>query len=306
MTRNLISIDDLTDEELRHLVDRAVELRADGLSAGERPLAGKVVGIYFRKTSTRTRTAFSSAALRLGGHIIQYGPDDWQTNTGETIEDTGQVLGRMLDVLVARTVGPDTELRAFAASGRMAVINAMSAAEHPTQAIADLTTIAMRFGEVDGIRVRYVGEGNNSAVALALALTRFTGVELQICTPPGYGLPDHVLAKAVAQAERTGSKVIAQHTTAGLPGHQHVIYTTRWQTTGTNKPDPNWRDVFAPFQVGTDMWQDNPDAVFLHDLPAHRGEEVTADVLDGPHSIAFDQAENKMHSAMAILEWSVR
>ena len=299
--RHLISIDDLTDDDLRRLVQRGAEFAA-GSAASARPLADAVVGVLFRRTSTRTRTAFSSGALRLGARLITFGPGDLQENTGERVEDTGAVLSTMLDVLVARTAGPDAELRAYASQSRMAVVNAMSAAEHPTQALADLTTITRHFGAVEGIRVLYVGEGNNTASALALALSRYAGTELHLRTPPGYGLDRSFLDRAEVSAKHSGALVCERHDRADLPAVD-IVYTTRWQTTGTTKPTADWRTVFAPFQVNEDVLAACPGAVFMHDLPAHRGEEVTAAVLDGPASIAFTQAENKYHSARAVLEW---
>jgi ornithine carbamoyltransferase len=301
--RHLISLDDLTDQDLHAIVDRADQLADRPRSATAPSLTGDVVGIYFRTTSTRTRTAFSAGALRLGARIIAYGPDDLQTNTGESIEDTGRTLSAMLDVLVARTTADQAELRAIAAQERMAVINAMSEDEHPTQALADLTTLVRQFGHLDGLRMLYLGEGNNSAAALALALSRFPGVELHLRTPPGYGLAPDVLARATASAVCHGASIVEEHDADDLPVEVDVVYTTRWEATGTTRIDPDWRKAFTPFQVTTDIWQTSKDAVFMHDLPAHRGEEVTAEVLDGPHSIAFAQAENKLYSAMAILEW---
>ncbi|MFF0161145.1 ornithine carbamoyltransferase [Streptomyces sp. NPDC005263] len=300
--RHLISLDDLTDSELRSLVARGAEF-SSGRAGRVRPLDGAVAGVYFRKTSTRTRTAFSAGALRLGAQIVTFNGGDLQTNTGETSEDTGRVFSRMLDVLVARTSGDPAELRAWAAQSRMSVINAMSADEHPTQGLTDLTTLLAHFGRVDGLRVLYVGEGNNTAAALALGLTRFPGTELELRTPRGYGLGADVLARARANSELHGSRIAERHDMAALPADVDVVYTTRWQTTGTSKPDPGWRAAFAPFQVDEALWSGSPKAVFMHDLPAHRGDEVTAEVLDGEQSIAFDQAENKMHSAMAVLEW---
>ncbi|MEU8462370.1 ornithine carbamoyltransferase [Streptomyces sp. NPDC029003] len=301
--RHLISIDDLTDRDLHRIVARGAEFSA-GTATGSRALDGLVAGVYFAKTSTRTRTAFSAGALRVGARIVAYGPGDLQLNTGESVEDTGRVLSGMLDVLVARTAGPEAELRGWAAQDRMAVVNAMSAEEHPTQALTDLTTLLRHFGRVDGLRVLYVGEGNNTAAALALALTRFPSVHFELRTPPGYGLIPSVTARARAQAERTGAVFVERHDMDALPAGFDVVYTTRWQTTGTQKPDPHWREIFAPFQVNSALWDTSPRAVFMHDLPAHRGEEVTAEVLDGPTSIAFAQAANKMHSAMAVLEYT--
>jgi ornithine carbamoyltransferase len=220
----------------------------------------------------------------------------------------------MLDIVVARTAGDPAVLRAWASadagratdsgSSGLGVINAMTADEHPTQALADLTTLAQQFRRVEGLRILYIGEGNNTATALALALTRFKDVVLELRTPPDYGLPADFLDRARAQAARTGAEITERHHMDDLPGGFDVIYTTRWQTTGTAKHTEDWRETFAPFQVGVGLWKSSPRAVFMHDLPAHRGEEVTAEVLDGTSSIAFRQAENKMHSAMAVLEWS--
>lgn len=304
--RHLLSIDDLTDADLDFIVRRGAafaarrHVTADGAAL---PLAGDVLGVYFRLTSTRTRTAFWAAALRLGAQVIAFGPDDLQTNTGETVEDTGMVLSHMLDSIVARTGGDVAELRGWAAQSRMSVVNAMSGGEHPTQALADLTTMLHHFGDLSGLRVLYIGEGNNTAAALALAMSRVSGAELDLRTPPGYGLPADVKSRALVHAARKGMNLVESHHMMDLPTAVDVIYSTRWQTTGTKKQDANWRQMFAPFQVTKALWEENPKAVFMHDLPAHRGREVTAEVIDGPLSIVFDQAENKMHSAMAVLEW---
>ncbi|MFG1678325.1 ornithine carbamoyltransferase [Micromonospora sp. NPDC049282] len=299
--RHLISIDDLTDEDLRWIVHRGTKYGEGGV-VDTQPLNGDLVGLLFRDTSTRTRTAFSAAALRLGGRLITYGPQDLQENTGETAADTGEVLSRMLDVLVVRTASGDSELRAYATSRRMAVVNAMSAAEHPTQALTDLTTLTRHFGAVEGLRVLYLGEGNNTASALCLALSRFADTELHLRTPAGFGVDASFLERAAVSARAAGSRVVQRHDMDDLP-EVDVVYTTRWQTTGTTKPVAHWRDLFAPFQADQSVLDRSAARVFLHDLPAHRGEEVTSEVLDGPRSIAFEQAENKYHSARAVLEW---
>jgi ornithine carbamoyltransferase len=299
---HLISIDDLTDADLTSIVARGRQLRR---SAGrpEQRLDGVIVGTYFRQPSTRTRTAFSSGALRLGARLVPFGPDDLQTNTGETVADTGRVLSRMLDVLVARTTGTQSELRSLAAQERMSVVNAMSTTEHPTQALADLTTMLCRFERIEGLRILYVGEGNSTAAALALALTRFEGVRLELRTPAGYGLAAGIRARAESQAAAHSATLVERHDMSDPAGGCDVIYATRWQTTGSTRSDPGWRERFRPFQVHIGLWGPSPAAVFMHDLPAHRGEEVTGEVLDGPASIVFDQAGNKMYSAMAVLEW---
>lgn len=295
--RHLISILDLDDDDLDWLVGRSLhhtDRRANG-----RPLSGRVVGVYFALTSTRTRTAFTTGAMRLGADTIGYGPDDLQLNTGESAQDTGQVLATMLDALVVRAPVTSDQLRVFGTRPGMAVVNAMSADEHPTQALADLATMQQHFGRIDGLKVLYLGEGNNSATALTLALSRYPGAELHLRTPARYGLPDWTL-KAVQ--DRPGV-VDETHDASVLPEQVDVVYTTRWQTTGTDKPDANWRELFAPFKVDQALMDRYPDAIFMHDLPAHREEEVEAAVLDGPRSVAFTQAANKLHSAMAALEW---
>ena len=155
----------------------------------------------------------------------------------------------------------------------------------------------------ENLRVLYVGEGNNSAAALALALARFPGNELYLRTPAGYGLAEDKLAQARRQAVRSGSCIEEGHDMSALPAEVDIVYTTRWQTTGTTKPDADWHERFEPFQVDRRLMARWPDARFMHDLPAHRGEEVTAEVLDGPASLALPQAANKYHTALSILEW---
>jgi ornithine carbamoyltransferase len=303
--RHFLSLRDVDDDVLRHLVDQSCRYAAAPGPVPGQPLAGRIVATYFRKTSTRTRAAFSVAAVHLGAAVLPLGPDDLQENTGESRADTGRVLGAMVDALVIRTAGPDAELRDYAAQGRIPVINAMSAEEHPTQAVADLATMRHHLGTLDGVRVLYLGEGNNTAAALALALSRYKRTELHLRTPPGYGLAPDVLATAVDAARNTGSVVEEQHDMNGLPAGVDVVYTTRWQTTGTTKPTADWRTVFAPFSVTSELMDEHPGACFLHDLPAHRGEEVAAEVLDGARSLAFVQAGFKLHSAKAVLEWCV-
>lgn len=301
---NLISIKDLSEADVRELTARGCEF-ASGRICRHRPLADRVIGIYFRTTSTRTRTAFTSAALRLGGRHIAFGRNDLQVETGESLEDTARVLSAMLDALVVRTAADPADIRALCRQNAMPVINAMTSDEHPTQALADLVTMHMHFGSVDGLRVLYVGEGNNTATALAFALSRFSDVELVFCTPPGYGLDPGVLAVSAEEASGRKSSVSETHDPATVAPGFDVVYTAQWQTTGTTKPDPRWRDAFIPFRVDDALMSHQPDAIFMHDLPAHRGEEVTASVLDGRRSVAFRQAEMKMYSAMAVLEWSI-
>ncbi|MFJ9107688.1 ornithine carbamoyltransferase [Streptomyces sp. NPDC102283] len=300
--RGLYTLAELDDHSIQHLVRRTVELHVDR-RAHTRPLSGLVTGLLFTRTSTRTRTAFTAGTIRLGGTPIAFGPTDLQTATGESLADTGRMLAGMLDLLVVRTAGPMHELRELSDGGTLPVVNAMSAEEHPTQGLADLATLIHHFGALDGIRVLYVGEGNNTAVALARVLSRQSGCHAVFATPPGYGLPSDVLAETAAAAVRCGGSVTEVHDPAAVRDDVHAVYTSRWQTTGSSKPDPYWRDAFRPFHVDADLMARWPGAMFLHDLPAHRGEEVSGEVLDGKSSLAWTQARLKAAGAMAVLEW---
>ncbi|MFF8789319.1 ornithine carbamoyltransferase [Streptomyces sp. NPDC015125] len=298
----LYTLADLDDDSIQRIVCRTIEIHTDR-SAHTRPLTGLVTGLLFTKTSTRTRTAFTSGTIRLGGAPIAFGPTDLQTNTGESVADTGRMLAGMIDLLVVRTAGPMHELRELSGGGELPVVNAMSAEEHPTQGLADLATLIHHFGGLDGVRVLYVGEGNSTAIALARVLSRQPGCHAVFASPPGYGLPQAVLAETAATAARRGGSVIEVNDPDGVSGDVHAVYTSRWQTTGSSKPGPYWRDAFRPFHVDAALMDRWPGAVFLHDLPAHRGEEVSGEVLDGKSSLAWMQAQLKSSGAMAVLEW---
>jgi ornithine carbamoyltransferase len=302
--RYVLSVMDLSPEEISYLCRRALELK--GAAADPQTLHGKVVGVYFRKTSTRTRSAFMVGAGRLGATTVFYGPHDLQTNTGESVEDTARVLAGYLDVLVMRTSDSFTEMQTFNAYPPMSVVNALSDHEHPTQALADLTTILERFGRLENIHVLYAGEGNRTAASLALALSRIRGTRLTLATPQGYGLAPQLLERARELAAAHGSVVEERHATDNLARGVDVVYTSRWQEMGVNKPDPVWRNAFRPFRVTRELMarvSKPSDTVFMHDLPAVRGEDVDDEVLDGPQSVAWVQSRNKLFSAMAVLEW---
>jgi ornithine carbamoyltransferase len=294
--RHLISLRDLDRTDVDRIVERAA-WHADGGDPGG-SLTGRIVGTYFTLPSTRTRTSFSAGALRLGAQVIGYGPGDLQLHTGESLPDTARVLGGMLDVLVCRTPDDPRDLITLAAQDRMAVVNAMSLHEHPTQALADLLTMYQHFGRIDGLDVLYLGEGNSTAVALCLALPMFAGTRLHVRTPAGHGVSDDILLAANA-----AGTVEQRHDMAELPAAVDVVYTTQWHTTGTATRPDGWQDHFAPFRVTAELLDRFPSAVFMHDLPARRGEEVESQVIDGPRSIVFTQAANKLYSAMAALEW---
>jgi ornithine carbamoyltransferase len=246
--------------------------------------------------------------MKLGAATVAYGPNDLQVETGESLEDTARVLSSYLDGLVIRTAGSMDEMRKLAGQPRMSIINAMSEYEHPTQAISDLSTIKEHFGSLDGIHVLYVGEGNNTAVALALAMSRMSAMQLSLFTPQAYSIPAEFLSIAQTFCRDSGSKITEFHTPESLPHNVDVVYTTRWITTGSAKAAPNWRDQFRGFRVDAALMAHvgRPmGTIFMHDLPAVREEDSTSEVLDGPQSIAFLQAANKLYSAMAVLEWCI-
>lgn len=301
--RGLFTLAELKTPELESLIARSCELYEHQL-AHTLPLSGKIVGILFTKTSTRTRTAFTVGTIRLGGFPVTFGPSDLQTNTGESIQDTGRVLGRMLDAVVVRTAGPVAEMRELSRQEGLPVINAMAAEEHPTQGVCDLAAMTIEFGSLHGLSVLYMGEGNNTAAALAHGLSRMPLCNVTFATPPGYGLSPTILGNAKKWAEEGDGSVTQVHNMDDLPEHVDVVYTTRWHTTGTVKEDPFWREKFRDFYVDERLLERWPTARLMHDLPAHRGEEVSGAALEGPRSIAWTQAEMKLTSAMAILEWA--
>lgn len=302
--RHLLSLIDVGPENLSRLVDLSCALAKKEMT--ELPLKGKVVGIYFKRPSTRTRTSFTVAATKLGAVPVAYGANDLQISTGETISDTARVLSGYLDALVIRTNESIEDMRMFAAQSEMAIINAMSDTEHPTQAIADVTTIKQVFGQLQGVNILYLGEGNNTSSALALAVAMTEGMRLMIVTPEGYGLSPAFIEAVNGLARQRGSLVEQHHNIAELPRGFDVVYTTRWQTMGESKPDLNWREKFMPYRVTQDVMQrvsNGRGTIFMHDLPAVRGDDVVDEVLDGPQSVAFQQAKNKLFGAMAVLTW---
>lgn len=307
---HLLSLWDIDQEVFGELIERSGRFAAGRQPDGQR-LSGRSIGIEFRKTSTRTRTSFAVAAVRLGAHPMLYGPADLQTNTGESVEDTTRVLGGYLDALVIRTAANHEELVRMAGMNCLPIINAMSAEEHPTQGLSDLAMIKRHFHSFDGLRMVYMGEGNNTAVALALAVSRIAGMRLDLHLPAGFGFSSRVQRRIEELSGRYGGRVqVAERPFEYQPGEPPVdiVYATRWQTTGTSKSDQAWREKFAPYRVTSTLMEQlgrRSQVVFMHDLPAVRGEDCDTAVLEGPGSIAFEQARQKLFTAMAVIDWCV-
>lgn len=305
MPKSLLRIADLGPGDVARLVDRAASFKKDPRQAREL-LAGESVVLYFAKPSTRTRVSFETAVHRLGGLPVSVGPADLQMGRGETIEDTARVISRMARVFVARTFADDDLVR-FDAAATIPVVNALTDGHHPCQAIADLLTLRERFGRLEGLTVAYVGDGNNVTHSLMEACA-LVGAHVRVGTPARFAPDAAVVARARELGAARNVRVDLFHDAAEAVSGADAVYTDTWLSMGNPDAERAMRiEVLGPFQVNAGlMARAAKDAVFLHCLPAHRGEEVTDDVADAASSLIFDQAENRLHSSMAILESVVR
>ena len=298
MVRHLVIDHDLSSEEQATVLERAADMK-------ERPdeyrsaLAGRVLAMIFQKSSTRTRVSFESGMVQLGGHAIFLSSRDIQMGRGEPISDTGQVLSRMCDAIMIRTFG-HAEVETLAKHSRVPVVNGLDDLVHPCQALADLMTLRELRGTVKGQQLVFVGDGNNVAHSLMLA-GAISGTHVRVVCPEGY-LPDAALvAKARELAKPTGAKIDVVNDLAGVEGAD-AVYTDVWASMGQEEESEKRKRAFAGFEVNAAlMKRAKKDAIFLHCLPAHRGEEVSAEVIDGPQSRVFDQAENRLHVQKALL-----
>ncbi|MEE4608247.1 MAG: ornithine carbamoyltransferase [Desulfobacteraceae bacterium] len=303
MKRDLLALTDLSAEEIRRLIDRAIELKARrqrGIL--DRPLTGKIVGLLFDKASTRTRVSFEAAAIRLGGGSIFISARDTQLARSEPIADTARVLGGYLDALVLRTYAQQTVVD-YARHTVVPVINALTDDYHPTQILADLMTVAEVQGGFEGVRLAWVGDGNNMANSW-LNAAAVLGLELALACPEEYRPRADLLEKARAAA---GAKVTLTVDPKEAVAGADVVNTDVWASMGHEGQEARRAAAFEGFTVDSALMAlAAPEAVVLHCLPAHRGEEIAAEVLEGSQSVVWRQAENKMHMAAAILEWLVK
>jgi ornithine carbamoyltransferase len=299
--KSLLRIADLGAGDVARLLDRAASYKANP-QQGRQLLAGSSVVLYFAKPSTRTRVSFETAVHRLGGLPITVGPTDLQMGRGETIEDTARVLSRMARIFVARTFR-DEDLERFDAAATIPVVNALTDGHHPCQAIADLLTLRERFGQLAGLTVAYVGAGNNVTHSLMEAAA-LSGVHVRVATPASLAPDPQVVARARALAAPRGTSVeVVADARLAVRGAD-AVYADTWLSMGDPEGEREARmAALMPFQVDAALMAEaKPGTVFLHCLPAHRGEEVTSEVADGPASLIFDQAENRLHTSVAILE----
>jgi ornithine carbamoyltransferase len=290
LPRHLLTGEELTRDELLALIGRALELKAEPLSS--RALAGKHVARIFHKPSTRTRVSFETGIVELGGHPVILRPDEMQLSRGEAPRDTALVLSRHVHAIGIRT-GPDELVRELAEHASVPVVNMLTAGHHPCQALADLLTLRETFGRLEGLTLAYVGDGNNVARSLAI-LGGLAGVEVRIASPDGY------------QLEPTAHAQLTDDPHEAVDG-AHAVYTDVWVSMGDEETAAERRRALAAYRVD-DALLDRaaPDAIALHDLPAHPGEEITAEVLYGARQRIWDQAENRRHAQKALLEFLLR
>ena len=263
-------------------------------------LPWRSVALLFEKPSLRTRVSFELAVTQLGGHCMYLSPQEVGLGKREPVPDVSRVLSRYVDCIVARVFSHET-LRVLAETASISVINALSDWEHPCQALADLLTIREHRGTLAGVRLAYVGDGNNVARSLCLAAGT-VGMNCAVATPSGYGLDKDTLSTARDLAEATGAQLIVTEDPAEAVSGADVVYTDTWTSMGQEEEAEERRRVFSAYQVNDSLLSKaNSGAIFMHCLPAHHGEEVTTEVLNGPASVVFDQAENRLHAQKAVL-----
>ena len=300
--RDLISLHDLTAAELGGLLRLSADVKTDP-GKYSHALAGKTLGMIFQKSSTRTRVSFEVGTLELGGHALFLSSRDIQLGRGETIHDTAKVLSRYLDGVMARTFA-HSDVTDLARYGSIPVINGLTDDLHPCQALADYFTLSEVFGDsLAGRKIAYVGDGNNMARSLVFGAAK-VGMDIAVAAPAAYQLGGAYLELARADAAAAGTRIVLTDDPAVAATGASAVYTDVFASMGQEDEAAARLEAFAGFQVDAAlMARAEPDAVFLHCLPAHRGEEVSAEVADGPQSRIFDQAENRLHAQKAVMLW---
>lgn len=296
---DFLTLAPLSGGEIEALLEEAIRLKSEG-TKGYRPLAGKTIGLVFEKPSTRTRVSFEVAVHRLGGHPVPLSGDDLQLGRGETVADTGRVLSRYLDGLVVRTFGQD-RLEELAASAAVPVVNALTDASHPCQALADMMTVLEYRGDFRGLKLAYLGDGNNVANSLARAAAKL-GMEMVVATPVGHEVDAEVIDECREYGADSGGSLETTNDPGSAAAGADILYTDVWVSMG--QPDAG-RDAlahFEDFQINRELLDlAKEDSMVMHCLPAHRGLEITSEVLDGGRSAVWDQAENRLHAQVALL-----
>ncbi len=301
MERDYLSVDDLSAEELASVLDLSAKVKAQpGDHAAS--LAGRSVALIFEKPSTRTRVSFEVAVASSGGHPVPLSSSELQLGRGETIEDTGRVLSRYVHAIVLRTFEQE-RLEVLAGAASVPVVNALSDFEHPCQALADLLTVREAKGDLAGRTMVYLGDGNNVTHSLLLAGAK-AAMHVRVATPPGFEPIPQVVQRASEIAQTTGGSVRLFHDPIEASRDADVLYTDVWASMGQEAEADERALVFPAYALDAEkVAVARPDVTVLHCLPAHRGQEITDEVIDGPRSAVWDQAENRMHTQKALLLW---
>lgn len=301
MTKHLLSMQDLGPKEIEAILDKAAQFKAKRL---KRPLSdelkGKTIALIFEKPSTRTRISFETGIHELGGNPLFLSAQELQLNRGETIADTARVLSRYVHGIVAR-VASHEHLIELSKNSAVPVINALSPLEHPCQTLADLLTILEHRGKLKGLKVAWVGDGNNVCNSLALGCS-LMGVNFSAACPPGYEPPAEVVEQARKNARKSGSKIEIMNDPKRAVAGADAVYTDVFVSMGQEAEKEKRMRDFKGFQVNSELLKyAKKDVIFLHCLPAHRGEEVTDEIVNGSHSVVWDQAENRLHAQKGLL-----
>jgi ornithine carbamoyltransferase len=294
--RDLLSMADLSAAETTSLLQLAADLKTGKV----KPHCPKTLGLLFYKASTRTRVSFFAAMAQIGGQVIDLNTGSMQIGRGEPVEDTARILDRYLDVLAIRTF-EQSQVETFAKYAQMPIINALTDLEHPCQVLADLQTIQESFGQLAGLKLAYCGDGNNMANSLMLGCA-LVGMDIAIACPEHFTPNAQIVAQAQTIAQAKGTQIAVTRSPQEAASAAQVVYTDVWASMGQEEDAANRIPVFQPYQVNQELLNlADKEAIVLHCLPAHRGEEITADVLEGKQSRVWDQAENRMHAQKALL-----
>lgn len=299
--KNLVSINDLSREEVTQILEIAEIIKLRYYSNEEQPLLkGKVLGMIFQKPSLRTRVSFETGMIQLGGQAIYLGPNDIKLGQREVTKDIAQVLSLYVSGIMARTFSHEIMLE-LAKYSSVPVINGLSELLHPCQVLGDLLTIKEKKGRLSNLKLAYIGDGNNVAHSLLFGAVK-VGMDIVLAVPPGYEPKEEIINLAKEDAKKINSRIEIIHDPKEAADGADVIYTDVWTSMGFEKESEIRKDVFKPYQINQDLVSKaKDDVIILHCLPAHRGEEITDEVIDGPHSVVIDQAENRLHAQKGIL-----
>jgi len=299
---HFLSLVELTPEGFRHLLELAVDLKEAWKDGGNQPLLrNKTLGMIFQKPSLRTRASFEMGMIHLGGQALYFSPFEIQLGERESVADVSRVFSRYVDGIMARVFAHD-DIVTLANYSKVPVINGLSDYNHPCQALSDFLTIVENKGwDLNGKKLAFLGDGNNVSTSLLFGAA-LMGLDFAIANPPGYNLPDEVWTEGQRLAALTGSQLMATHDPAQAAAHADVVYTDVWASMGEEDEAQERARIFEPYQVNNTLLREaREDVIAMHCLPAHRGQEITDEVCDGPHSVLWDQAENRMHAQKAIL-----